>query len=174
MAEADKGHVIDLSADYCRGLLPQRDPDGHKGTFGTVVCVAGSLDYAGAGILCALSAARGGAGLVTLAVPRSLQTVFAGRVPEVTTLGLDEREPGDIDPAATGHAIKDREPSAIVVGPGIREAAGYREFVVGLLARNGPPVVVDGGGLNLLACVGSDTAPARIRAALGVGGRSYR
>ena len=78
--------VVGLDAELCRTLLPHRDPDGNKGTFGTVVCVAGSLEYAGAGILCATSAARGGAGLVALAVPHWLAHVVAGQVPEVVTV----------------------------------------------------------------------------------------
>lgn len=152
MAEADAGSAepIELNAEFCRGLLPRRDPDGHKGTFGTVVCVAGSLDFAGAALLTAASAVRGGAGLVTLAVPASLQSLFAGRVPEVTTFGLPEVE-GDIDPAGAGHALKDLAPTTLVVGPGLPDTAGYRELVVGLVARHGPPMVVDATGLNNLA-----------------------
>lgn len=152
MAEADAQAVVHLDEASCARLVPHRDPSGHKGTFGTVVCVAGSLDYAGAALLCVLSAARSGAGLVTLAVPSSLQTLFAGRVPEVTTYGLEETTDGmDIDPASAGHGLKDLGPASLVIGPGLRESEGYRELVVGLIARSGPPLVVDGGALNMLA-----------------------
>lgn len=152
MAEADAQAVIHLDAAYSAALLPHRPPDGHKGTFGTVVCVCGSLDYAGAALLSATSAARGGAGLVTLAVPASLQAIYAGRVPEVTTQSLIETADGrDIDPASAGHDLKSLDATALVVGSGLRETNGYSELVVGLMVRPGPPMVVDGGGLNLLA-----------------------
>ena len=58
-----------LDEAYCRELLPRRPADGHKGTFGTLVCICGSLDYAGAAILSGTAGMRGGAGLVALAVP---------------------------------------------------------------------------------------------------------
>jgi NAD(P)H-hydrate epimerase len=71
-------------------------------------------------------------------------------VVEATTFGLAERH-GDIDPAAAGHALKTLEPSALVVGPGLAETDGYRDLVLGLVARPGPAMVVDGGALNLLS-----------------------
>jgi hydroxyethylthiazole kinase-like uncharacterized protein yjeF len=145
-----------LDAEYAAGLLPRRETVSHKGTFGTLVCVAGSLDYAGAALLTGLAAARAGAGLVTLAVPRSLQPLFAGRVLEATTLGLDELpgDAGEIDPDAASRAIGERSPDALVVGPGLRESEGYRRLIVALLADEGSPVVLDGGALNLLAVAG--------------------
>ena len=150
MTEDDK--VVPLDDATCARMLPARPRDGHKGTFGTLACVAGSLDYAGAALLCALSAARGGTGLVAIAVPRSLQELFAGRVREAITIGLPETPTADdIDPAAAGHALKEHSPDAIVIGPGLRESEGYRVLLLGLLARSGPPLVVDGSALNLLS-----------------------
>jgi NAD(P)H-hydrate epimerase len=141
-----------LDAASAAALIPKRDPDGHKGTFGTVVCVCGSLDYAGAALLAGTAAARAGAGLVVLAVPASLQALFAGRVPELVTLGLPEVADGtDIDPMGSGHALKAKQADALVVGCGLRESEGYRSLVAGLVAREGPPMVVDGGALNMLA-----------------------
>jgi NAD(P)H-hydrate epimerase len=141
---------MQLDAATCAALLPNRPAEGHKGTFGTVVCVCGSLDYAGAALLCGLGAARAGAGLVVLAVPASLQPVIAGRVPELVTLGLPETA-GDVDARESGHALKTKSPDALVVGCGWRESDGERELVLGLIAREGPAMVVDGGALNLLA-----------------------
>ena len=152
MAEADSAVVTRLDAAYCIGLLPRRDPQGHKGTFGTVLCVAGSLGYLGAAILTTTSSARGGAGLVALVVPSRLQSFVAGRVPEVVTIGLQESTDGsDIDEqSAFGRAI-DRHPDCVVFGPGIDETEGYRLLLLRMLADFGGPMVIDGGGLNLLA-----------------------
>jgi hydroxyethylthiazole kinase-like uncharacterized protein yjeF len=144
--------VTALDADYCRALLPRRDPSGHKGSFGTVVCVAGSLEYAGAGLLCASSAVRGGAGLVALAVPDWLAPSFAGRVPEVVTVPLrGNAEADDLDLEGALDLIDARRPTALVVGPGLIETEGYRLLLQGLLAVRGAPMVIDGGGLNMLA-----------------------
>ena len=73
-------------------LVPVRPETGHKSTFGTLLAVCGSLDWAGAALLSGSAALRAGAGLVTLAVPASLQPVIAGRVPELMTMGLPETE----------------------------------------------------------------------------------
>lgn len=152
MAEADSVVAIRLDTAYCIGLLPRRDPDGHKGTFGTVVCVAGSLDYLGAALLTAMSAVRGGAGLVALAVPGSLQPLVAGRVPEVVTLALaQEPDAGDIEPIAALDKLMARDAKAVVIGPGIAETEGYRSLLLRLLSMAGATIVIDGSALNLLA-----------------------
>jgi len=148
--------IIDAAA--ATALLPRRDRDGHKGTFGTLVCICGSLDYAGAAILSGTAGMRAGAGLVCLAVPASLQPLFAGRVPELVTLGLPETADSgagtDIVAMNAGQALKTRAPDALVFGSGLKESDGYAELLAGLLVREGPPIVVDGGGLNLLARAG--------------------
>lgn len=148
--------VFTLNAAFCRPLLPRRDAEGHKGSFGTVVCVCGSLEYAGAALLCASGAVRGGAGLVALAVPHSLAPTIAGRVPEVVTLPLAADAEGiDLDPKSAHGLLNDRRPTAIVFGPGLIETEGYRTLLLELLATGGVPMVVDGGGLNLLARSGA-------------------
>ena len=78
-------------------LLPARPVRGHKGTFGKLLVVAGSLDYAGAPLLVCQAAGRAGAGLVTLAVPESLQPLFAAKVVEATTLALAEDDVEEVD-----------------------------------------------------------------------------
>jgi len=150
-----------LDDDAAAALLPERPARAHKGTFGRLIVIAGSLDYAGAALLVAGAAARTGAGLVTLAVPASLQPVFAGRVVEVTTLGLPEREPGIVDPSAAAEALAQRPHEALVVGPGLRAGPATGELVARVLAGNGDgrasegggpvPAVVDAEALNALA-----------------------
>lgn len=145
----------DIDALSSSALLPDRAADGHKGTFGTLVCVCGSLDYAGAALLGGTAAARAGVGLVALAVPVSLQTLFAGRLAELITIGLPELADGsDIDAQAAGQALEQRSPDAIVLGSGLHESAGYGGLLVGLLRHAGPALVVDGGGLAMLSSSG--------------------
>ncbi len=83
-----------------RPCSPTRPARGHKGSFGRLLVIAGSLDYAGAALLVCRAAGRAGAGLVTLAVPESLQPLFAAKVVEATTLGLPEDDVEEIDPEA--------------------------------------------------------------------------
>ena len=76
----------ELDDESMSRLVPERDKRGHKGSFGRVLVLAGSLDYAGAALLVCRAAGRAGAGLVTLAVPESLQPLFAAKVVEATTM----------------------------------------------------------------------------------------
>ncbi|HSK31441.1 MAG TPA: NAD(P)H-hydrate epimerase, partial [Candidatus Limnocylindria bacterium] len=71
-----------LEVEMIRWLVPRREPDSHKGTFGHVLIVAGSRGKTGAAILAARAAMRTGAGLVTLAAPRSLNNILAGALVE--------------------------------------------------------------------------------------------
>ena len=136
-------------------LLPERPGRGHKGTFGKLLVVAGSLDYAGAALLVCQAAGRAGTGLVTLAVPESLQPLFAAKVVEATTLALIEDDVEEVDPEPALARILDHEHDALVVGPGLRPSLATAELIRGILAA-GPgddasPAVVDAEALRSLA-----------------------
>ena len=132
-------------------LVPARDPRGHKGTFGTLLAVCGSLDYLGASLLVSHAALRAGVGLLCVAVPASLQPLIAGRVPEATSLGLPEVEPGEVDATAATAAIAAYKASAILLGPGLRAGEGTRNLVRRLVAADGVPMSLDAEALNSLA-----------------------
>ena len=138
-------------------LLPERPVRGHKGTFGKVLVIAGSLDYAGAALLVCRAAGRAGAGLVTLAVPESLQPLFAAKVIEATTMALPEDDVEEVDPEPALARILDHEHDAIVVGPGLRPGLATAELVRMLLApdESAPvPMVLDAEALRSMATLG--------------------
>lgn len=135
-------------------LLPERPPRGHKGTFGKLLVIAGSLDYAGAALLVCAAAGRAGAGLVTLAVPESLQPLFAAKVVEATTMPLAEDDVEEVDPEAALARLLDHDHDAIVLGPGLRPSLATAELVRGILANPEEPpcpAVVDAEALRTLA-----------------------
>ena len=129
--------------------------------------VCGSLDWAGAALLAGSAALRAGAGLVTLAVPASLQPVIAGRVPELMTMGLPETEPWVVDAPAAAAAIAARPHTGLVIGPGLRPGPATTDLVRRLVegepaaervGRTGAdtvpaPAVIDATALNALASV---------------------
>ena len=104
-----------LDDDIAAALIPERSPRGHKGSFGKLLVIAGSLDYAGAALLVCRAAGRAGVGLVTLAVPESLQPLFAAKIVEATTMALPEDDVEEIDPEPSLARILDHEHDAIVV-----------------------------------------------------------
>jgi ADP-dependent NAD(P)H-hydrate dehydratase / NAD(P)H-hydrate epimerase len=146
--------VEELNDVTAGALLPERPVRGHKGTFGRLLVVAGSLDFAGSALLVCTAAGRAGAGLITLAVPESLQPLFAARVVEATTLGLPEDDVEEVEPEGALARILDHEHDALVVGPGLRPGLTTVELIRGLLGvdeAGPPPAVVDAEALRSLA-----------------------
>jgi NAD(P)H-hydrate epimerase len=144
-----------LDDEIAAGLLPERPKRGHKGVFGKLLVIAGSLDYAGAALLVCRAAGRTGAGLVTLAVPESLQPLFAAKVVEATTMSLPEDDVEEVDPEPALARILDHEHDAMVVGPGLRPGLATAELVRSLLPSAGEsdaaPMVLDAEALRSLA-----------------------
>ncbi|NCB62672.1 MAG: NAD(P)H-hydrate dehydratase [Clostridia bacterium] len=132
--------------------LPVRRRDAHKGDFGKIYMVAGSVGLTGAPVLAAGGALRSGAGLITLGVPASVWPVVAGKCLEVMAEPLPE-EPGGTLSADGIPRILDRlkGKSAVLVGPGLGRTAGVEAVVDAILTHAECPVVVDADGLNALS-----------------------
>jgi len=142
------GALLDDAA--MRALLPRRAADAHKGTAGHVLVVAGSRGKSGAAILATRAVARGGAGLVTLATPASINAVCAGAVHEAMTEAWPERDGGlGCDPDRLAAAVAGK--SAVVAGPGLGSARSIRDVVLWLLRYSDAPLVLDADALNALA-----------------------
>ncbi|MBI2861619.1 MAG: NAD(P)H-hydrate dehydratase [Chloroflexi bacterium] len=139
--------------------LPNRPDYGHKGTFGRLLVIAGSANYVGAAYLCCASAYRIGAGLVTLAIPRSLHTILAAKLTETTYHVLDEVEPGETEPHAISTLWRSIDGyEALLIGSGLGQSLSatrmFDRFLDYFDSRRpvGPLyAVIDADGLNLLA-----------------------
>ncbi len=156
-----------------RDWLPLRPRDSHKGTFGRVIVIGGSVNFPGAPALAGLGAYRAGAGLVTLAVPRPVFPAAVSLLPEATWIVLPE----DLGVIADG-AMEALEPEmagaqALVVGPGFGREKPTAAFLKNLLQHGQvkrkaigfgavektgssqkqlrPPMVVDADALRMLA-----------------------
>jgi hydroxyethylthiazole kinase-like uncharacterized protein yjeF len=164
-----------VTADDVYHLLPKRRMDSHKGTFGTAMIVAGSVNYTGAPLLAARGAYKIGAGLVRVAIPGLLHAALAGQLPEATWLLLPH-EVGVIDSGASDVlSARLDQITGLLLGPGWGTEEPTLEFLRRLLnatpigGRRGgigfiselknetiaknplPPTVVDADGLKLLA-----------------------
>jgi ADP-dependent NAD(P)H-hydrate dehydratase / NAD(P)H-hydrate epimerase len=131
---------------------PPRAPDSHKGTYGHVLVVAGSVGKTGAAVLAATGALAAGAGLVTVATAEPALPMVATARPELMTEPLASTGAGTIARDAVERALalaKTRD--AVVVGPGVGQDGSTREFVRELVRRCPVPLVVDADGLNALA-----------------------
>ena len=144
--------VTRISRAWVQRNLPQRGARAHKGTFGRVLVVAGSLEYSGAALLAAQGAARMGAGLVCLATPESVGMRLIGEVPELTMLLLQEEAAGLIGPIGWRRLASEAvNYEATVVGPGLGRQPSTLRRTRHLIDELRKPAVVDADGLNALA-----------------------
>jgi len=149
----DTIHREVVDAEWVLQVLPPRPLDGHKGTFGTVLVVGGSLNYSGAVLLAGEAAFRSGAGWVTLAVPEPLHSALAGSFIEATWLRLPHKDGFIAAEAAEMINANLGKPSALLVGPGFGMQKTSGDFIAKLISHreNLPPLVIDADGLKLLA-----------------------
>jgi hydroxyethylthiazole kinase-like uncharacterized protein yjeF len=149
--EALPGPWVEVSArEELAPLVQPRAEAAHKGDFGHVLVVAGSRGKTGAAHLAGTGALRSGAGLVTVATPRSCQPVVAALGSEYMTEELDETPEGSIAAAAAVRVL-DLPGDVVAVGPGVGTVGETRAFVRALLSRERRSLVVDADALNAYA-----------------------
>jgi hydroxyethylthiazole kinase-like uncharacterized protein yjeF len=133
-------------------MLPERPRDAHKGTFWTVVVLAGSLGFTGAAYLAATGSARTGAGLTRLLIAETIYPILAAKCTEVMATPVPEVAPG-----AVGHAAYDlvlrhlSTAEAGVIGPGLGRDSSTWRLILDLSLRAECPLVLDADALNALA-----------------------
>jgi hydroxyethylthiazole kinase-like uncharacterized protein yjeF len=131
---------------------PRREPGSHKGTYGHVLVIAGSIGKTGAAVLAAEGALFSGAGLVTVATAQPAQPLVAAARPELMTEPLPAGAAGSVEREAVAPALaltKGRD--AVVLGPGLGQEPSTREFIRDFVRRCPLPLVIDADGLNALA-----------------------
>lgn len=155
------GHPEDLLMESCesrthlitkslaREILPYRPAEGHKGTFGSVLVVAGSTGMTGAAALSSQSAARSGAGLVFLAIPQSLNPILEIKITEPITIPLPTKYDGIPDTGMLGGILeKSSSMNAIALGPGMGRTEGTRNLIREIYARTTIPLILDADGIT--------------------------
>jgi len=129
-----------------------RKKDTHKGTYGHLLIVAGSVGKAGAAVLAGRAALRMGAGLVTVAVPAACLAAVARPSPELMVEPLPGTAEGTIAAAAGKRALELlKGKDALLLGPGISTHPETAAFVAGLVPRIRVPAVLDADALNIIA-----------------------
>lgn len=143
--------ITELNREAVLSLLPDRDPWGHKGSFGKILLLCGSRGFTGAAYLAAMGALRCGAGLVFLGVPESIYAIEAVKLNEPVVFPLPE-EDGKLSALAIPE-ILNRLPQmdAVLVGCGLGQSAGTLEVVRTILDKAECPVILDADGINVLA-----------------------
>ena len=139
-----------LSQRDIMDLLPTRDVDSHKGSFGKILLLCGSRGYTGAAALAAMGALRSGAGLVYLAVPESIYIIEAVKLTEPVITPLPD-DNGTYSIEAIPKILSMLEgKDAVLIGPGIGQTAGSTAVVKTVLQHFQGPVVLDADGINVM------------------------
>jgi NAD(P)H-hydrate epimerase len=133
--------ITEVTLERAAELLPARKADTHKGDYGKVLIVAGSLGLAGASVLTARSAVRGGAGLVYVAVPEEIYPITA---------------PGSVEsivfPRSEARVFELLETCDVcAVGPGLGQSEQLDTLVTEIVKRSRIPLVIDADGINALS-----------------------
>jgi len=132
--------------------LLRRKPDSHKGDYGHILILAGSIRFSGAALLCAESALRSGAGLVTLGIPKSINLALIRVKPkELITLPLPETDEGTLSLAGFAKIsalLKDI--NVLIIGPGLGRNKSTYALVKKLIRNTSQAKIVDADALNAL------------------------
>ena len=133
--------------------LSHRNPQSYKTNFGHVLVVAGSKRLLGAAALTALSVMRAGAGLVTLGIPQSLNSVAQKKISNVVmTWPLPETKEATIDVRAFEKIRKKfSQYSVIALGPGLSQNPSTQKLILKIVEKSTVPLVIDADALNALA-----------------------
>ncbi|GCE17942.1 NAD(P)H-hydrate dehydratase [Dictyobacter kobayashii] len=148
-----------LTGQMVHRLLPERPLNSNKGTFGKVMLLCGSLPYPGSAYLAGNSAARVGAGLITLAVTEKMLPFYASSFHEATFTILPE---DDAESFERANALIDKldDYKALLIGPGLGQSSNTREVILQVLEHlrslpdeKRPHLVIDADGLNNLSAL---------------------
>ena len=149
--------MFSTTSEYVWQKIQPRPRDAHKGTFGSVLAVAGSASYRGAAVLAVEGALRTGAGIVTLASVEPVLAAVAARLPECCLCPCEAGAEGGISPQNIDR-IRRQKASVLLVGPGLgytaqsaARAAETRALVKTLLPGFSGSAVLDADGLNAAA-----------------------
>ncbi len=131
--------------------LPRR-PDTHKGDYGHLLVIAGSVGKTGAAAMVCEAALRMGAGLVTLAIPKSLNAIMEVKLTEVMTEPLPETPKQTLSLRAFHPILRLCEnKKAVVIGPGLGTFKETQSLILKLIKAIDLPMIIDADGLNALA-----------------------
>lgn len=129
-------------------FLPRRRAETHKGDYGKLLIVGGSVPYSGAPCLCAAAAVRSGAGLVSLGVPEPLWPVAAAKCMEAMPFPLAADEAGRLSAGAAKPVLdKAQDMDVVAAGPGLGRGEGVMAVTRALLEAWQKPLVLDADAL---------------------------
>lgn len=136
-------HINDFMIDKeaVRGLIPKREKHSHKGDFGRVSIVAGSVGFTGAAFISTEASIKSGAGLVTLCCPDSIQDILSTKLKEAMTVSFKDKD-------KLNNILGKSD--VIAVGPGMGDNEDTFKIVSDIIKYTNCPIIIDADGINVL------------------------
>lgn len=138
-----------LDKDYLSAHIRQRQRNSHKGTYGHLLLVGGSMGMSGAVTLAARSSLRAGVGVVSCAVPKDVQLQVAVNIPEAMVYPVNEGQ-FFTEESLEGISNLLKGKKAVILGPGMGKNEHIVQVVKQILQESTCPIVLDADGLNAL------------------------
>ncbi len=138
-------------AEFVRSVIPVRESNSHKGDYGKLLIIAGSVGMSGAAYMSAQAALKSGAGLITLACPKAINPVLEMKTTEVMTLPLPDID-GHISYSATDILLERAESAdAVLIGPGLGRSDDIKQIIKEVLKNSTVPVIIDADAIFAVA-----------------------
>ena len=140
-----------ITEEYVSTCLPQRAPEAHKGDFGRILLLCGSVGYTGAASMAAQAAVRCGSGLTFVGVPDAIYPIVAGKLDVPMVFPLPS-ENGMLSSDGIRQILqKAKDMDAVLLGPGLGRSEGVRACVRAVIEQSRVPVVLDADGINTMS-----------------------
>ncbi len=152
IAEGTDSYINTIDSEYVSRILPKREQNSNKGTYGEAFIISGSKGMTGSGCLTAKSALRVGAGLVYLGVPASLSKIYENHVTEAITIPLEDKGLGFLDIESKENIIRIMAKSDVLaLGPGLSTNGQIFDIVKGVVKTSETPLVLDADAINVIS-----------------------
>ncbi len=147
-------NCIELDRNYISKFIPKREENSNKGTFGTVLNIAGSIYYPGAAYLSSIAALKSGAGLVRLASETNVILQTSNKTPDVTFIDMGQTDEGTVPKNGLKYIKDVQHINAISIGSGLTTLRSVKEFLDKFLKfyfKSSIPIVIDADAINLIS-----------------------
>jgi NAD(P)H-hydrate epimerase len=152
MVDQVESRILLLTRDDAQAVVPPRKPSSHKGTYGHAGIIAGSIGKTGAAAMAAKAALRVGAGLVTVAIPSSVNDTLEAKLLEAMTIPMPETKARTLARSSLDRLLTfARTRTAIAIGPGLTTHPETVDLIQELVKRVDKPCVLDADAINALA-----------------------
>ena len=146
------GTIQKPNSDEIRPLLPVRNRNSHKGTYGKLMLVCGCENYMGAALISSSSALRSGVGICNLCTPKSVASALVSAMPECVLTGLTADDNGFISSENIDRLVLlSKSSSAMVLGCGLGISENTKRLVFELIKKVECPMILDADGINCLS-----------------------